>query len=158
MVANQTLAAASGHLLLGHPRRHLEGQSVPAGGAQRDRIARTRSVGQRDPEVLGRVRRCRAGARHGPENDPAYRPTSGRGHATCEPNTSWTAGGTLPGAPVPALGWPGTKNGETHRVWLPAAAQTLLAEMDARGACLPAQWQGHQRHKLVRPCGHLRQA
>ena len=27
---------------------------------------------------------------------------------------------TLPGAPVPALGWPGTKNGETHRVWLPA--------------------------------------
>ena len=23
---------------------------------------------------------------------------------------------TLPGAPVPALRWPGTKNGETHRV------------------------------------------
>ena len=35
----------------------------------------------------------------------------------------------LPGAPVPALGWPGTKNGENHRVWLPAPAQELLAEL-----------------------------
>ena len=35
---------------------------------------------------------------------------------------------TLPGAPVE--GWPGTKNGETHRVWLPSAVQTLLAELD----------------------------
>jgi integrase len=40
---------------------------------------------------------------------------------------------TLPGDPVPALGWPGTKNGATHRVWLPAAAQALLAEMDGTG-------------------------
>jgi len=32
----------------------------------------------------------------------------------------------MPGAP--ALGWPGTKNGENHRVWLPAPAQELLAE------------------------------
>ena len=40
---------------------------------------------------------------------------------------------TLPGAPVPALGWPGTKNGETHRVWLPAPAQKLLAELDGEG-------------------------
>jgi integrase len=36
----------------------------------------------------------------------------------------------MPGAPVPALGWPGTKNGESHRVWLPTAAQALLDELD----------------------------
>ena len=35
----------------------------------------------------------------------------------------------LPGAPVPVLGWPGTKNGENHRVWLPTPAQELLAEL-----------------------------
>ena len=29
----------------------------------------------------------------------------------------------MPGEPVPALGWPGTKNGASHRVWLPKAAQ-----------------------------------
>ncbi len=39
----------------------------------------------------------------------------------------------MPGAPVPALRWPGTKNGQTHRVWLPAPAQTLLADLDASG-------------------------
>jgi integrase len=37
---------------------------------------------------------------------------------------------TLPGQPVPALNWPGTKNGETHRVWLPQPALDLLAELD----------------------------
>lgn len=35
----------------------------------------------------------------------------------------------IPGAPVPALRWPGTKNGESHRVWLPAPVQTLLREL-----------------------------
>jgi integrase len=38
----------------------------------------------------------------------------------------------MPGSPVPALGWPGTKNGATHRVWLPAPVQALLAELDDR--------------------------
>jgi hypothetical protein len=37
---------------------------------------------------------------------------------------------TMPGDPVPALDWPGTKNGASHRVWLPAPVQTLLAELD----------------------------
>jgi integrase len=32
----------------------------------------------------------------------------------------------LPGAPVANI-WPGTKNGETHRVWLPKPVQELLA-------------------------------
>jgi integrase len=35
----------------------------------------------------------------------------------------------MPGDPVPALGWPGTKNGENHRVWLPTSAQELLTEL-----------------------------
>jgi integrase len=38
-----------------------------------------------------------------------------------------------PGKPVPELGWPGTKNGQTHRVWLPRPVQTLLAELDSDG-------------------------
>jgi integrase len=37
---------------------------------------------------------------------------------------------TLPGTPIPTLGWPGTKNGETHRVWLPTPAQDLFNGMD----------------------------
>jgi integrase len=41
---------------------------------------------------------------------------------------------TLPGDPVPALDWPGTKNGATHRVWVPAPAQALLVEMPETGA------------------------
>lgn len=36
---------------------------------------------------------------------------------------------TLPGEPVPSLGWLGTKNGESHRVWLSAPVQAILAEM-----------------------------
>ena len=39
----------------------------------------------------------------------------------------------MPGAPVPELDWPGTKNGASHRVWLPAPAQALLDEMDGYG-------------------------
>jgi integrase len=35
---------------------------------------------------------------------------------------------TLPGKPVPELDWPGTKNGRSHQVWLPAAVQALLAQ------------------------------
>jgi integrase len=32
----------------------------------------------------------------------------------------------LPGAPDPKLGWPGTKNGRTHRVWLPRATGDIV--------------------------------
>jgi integrase len=35
----------------------------------------------------------------------------------------------MPGEPVPALGWPGTKNGASHRVWLPKAAREIIAEL-----------------------------
>jgi integrase len=36
---------------------------------------------------------------------------------------------TLPGEPVTALGWPGTKNGKSHRVWLPAAARAIIDDL-----------------------------
>jgi integrase len=39
----------------------------------------------------------------------------------------------MPGQPVPELGWPGTKNGQTHRIWLPKPVQSLLAELDRDG-------------------------
>jgi integrase len=39
----------------------------------------------------------------------------------------------LPGAPVPALGWPGTKNGASHRVWLPEPVRGLIASDERRG-------------------------
>jgi integrase len=33
----------------------------------------------------------------------------------------------MPGKPVPELGWPGTKNGASHRVWLPAPVRGIIA-------------------------------
>lgn len=35
---------------------------------------------------------------------------------------------TMPGRPVDS--WPGTKNRQTHRVWLPAAVQNIISEMN----------------------------
>jgi integrase len=35
----------------------------------------------------------------------------------------------LPGKPIKELGWPGTKNGESNRIWLPTAVQDLIAEI-----------------------------
>jgi integrase len=37
---------------------------------------------------------------------------------------------TLPGAPDAATGWPGTKNAQTHRVWLPATVQEIIAGLN----------------------------
>jgi integrase len=36
---------------------------------------------------------------------------------------------TMPGAPDTKLGWPGTKNSASHRVWLPQAARDIIAEL-----------------------------
>ena len=44
---------------------------------------------------------------------------------------------TLPGSPVAGLGWPGTKNGQSHRVWLVKPVQELLAELDDDGQLFP---------------------
>jgi integrase len=35
----------------------------------------------------------------------------------------------MPGAPDPEFGWPGTKNGANHRVWIPAPALALIKEL-----------------------------
>ena len=40
----------------------------------------------------------------------------------------------LPGAPVPSLGWPGTKNAQGHRVWLSAPVQALIAQFAGEDA------------------------
>jgi integrase len=56
----------------------------------------------------------------------------------------------MPGAPVGDV-WPGTKNGESHRVWLPQAVQALLAELrddDATSGYLFASPRGGPISKL----------
>ena len=35
----------------------------------------------------------------------------------------------MPGPKMPDIGWPGTKNGEDHRVWLPAPARAIINEL-----------------------------
>lgn len=35
----------------------------------------------------------------------------------------------MPGKPEAATQWPGTKNGESHRVWLPAKVQAIIADL-----------------------------
>ena len=52
----------------------------------------------------------------------------------------------LPGDPVPALGWPGTKNGASHRVWLTEPVRKLLAEVGdgATGYALPGDDRGRR--------------
>ena len=34
----------------------------------------------------------------------------------------------MPGKPVPELQWPGTKNGQSHRVWLPKAVRAIIGD------------------------------
>src|SRR6516165_11294512 len=57
---------------------------------------------------------------------------------------------TMPGEPVGDV-WPGTKNGESHRVWLPQAVQALLAKLrddDATSGYLCASPHGGPISKL----------
>jgi len=42
----------------------------------------------------------------------------------------------MPGEPVASLGWPGTKNGATHRVWIPEPARAVLAQLPQSGFLL----------------------
>jgi integrase len=39
----------------------------------------------------------------------------------------------MPGEPVETLGWPGTKNAESHRLWLPAPVQALIGTQYQKG-------------------------
>jgi integrase len=54
----------------------------------------------------------------------------------------------LPGQPVPELGWPGTKNGASHRVWLPKPVQDILAELKGDGGFVFAGSRGRPVHGL----------
>jgi integrase len=56
----------------------------------------------------------------------------------------------MPGEPVPELGWPGTKNGASHRVWLPKAAQALLAELDDAAGFVFANGRGQRLDRAMR--------
>jgi integrase len=40
---------------------------------------------------------------------------------------------SLPGLPLPDLDWPGTKNAQNHRVWMPEPAQQTIAGLDFDG-------------------------
>ena len=44
----------------------------------------------------------------------------------------------MPGEPVPSLGWPGTKNGDSHRIWLPAPVRDIIGS-GATGFVFPGQ-------------------
>jgi integrase len=55
---------------------------------------------------------------------------------------------TMPGEPVPALGWPGTKNAQGHRVWLSAPVQALLAEIGGAAGFVFAGPRGRAVAKL----------
>jgi integrase len=55
---------------------------------------------------------------------------------------------TMPGAPVPALDWPGTKNGQGHRVWLPATVQELIGNGDS-GPVFPSVGQLDRQLRAV---------
>jgi integrase len=37
---------------------------------------------------------------------------------------------TMPGLPDDKFGWPGTKNGQTHRVWLPKPVRDVITDID----------------------------
>jgi integrase len=52
---------------------------------------------------------------------------------------------SLPGDPVPALSWPGTKNGASHRVWLSTAVQEIIGADHSSGPIFT----GITRHLLA---------
>jgi integrase len=58
---------------------------------------------------------------------------TGEHRLTDDNGQTYTASGgwwSLPGAPDTAMGWPGTKNGQAHRVWLSKPAVAVLAELE----------------------------
>jgi integrase len=58
-------------------------------------------------------------------------------------NGSWWQ---MPGEKIETLGWPGTKNGESHRVWLPAPALALIGNGATTGFVFAGR-----RGRAVRP-------
>jgi integrase len=63
----------------------------------------------------------------------------------------------LPGEPAPELGWPGTKNSESHRIWLPQAVQAIIAEL-GDGATTGFVFAGERSRPVGRLDGAMREA
>jgi integrase len=55
----------------------------------------------------------------------------------------------LPGEPIPDI-WPGTKNGRTHRVWIPAPAKAIIADLLDDNAPTGFVFAGQRGGPLVR--------
>jgi integrase len=63
----------------------------------------------------------------------------------------------MPGEPIPDI-WPGTKNGRTHRVWIPAPAKAIIADMldgDAPTGFVFAGQRGGPLARLDKPAREL---
>jgi integrase len=56
---------------------------------------------------------------------------------------------TMPGLEIVAIGWPGTKNKQTHRVWLPEAVREIIAELDGSSATSGFVFTSESREKPV---------
>jgi integrase len=55
----------------------------------------------------------------------------------------------MPGEPVPTLSWPGTKNGQSHRVWLPAPVVEIIDEIGEKTGFVFAGSRGRPVRKLA---------
>ena len=130
IVANQTLAAASAIFSWAMREEFAHGQSVRQDRAQHDTKPRACLIGQRDPAFWRALE----------EADPrtaalkfilltGQRPGEVAHLRREHIKDGWWE---MPGEPVPNLGWPGTKNGQAHRVWLPETARDLLRHAQAR--------------------------
>lgn len=54
----------------------------------------------------------------------------------------------MPGQPQPSSGWPGTKNGQGHRVWLPPPALAVVGELERRTGFVLADRHGQPVERL----------
>src|SRR6516225_5999359 len=63
---------------------------------------------------------------------------------------------TMPGAPCPEVGWPGTKNSLTHRVWLPQALRDIIAELGNGEEPTGFVFSGHGRRAIKELDGAMR--
>ena len=127
-VANQALTTASAIFAWATARKSWP--PIPAPDrAQRDQEPRARLSEARCRNSGPRSRRRLVG--RGAQDDSADRPASRRVSPTCGASTSSTAGGRCRASPCLAR-LAGTKNGATHRVWLPAPVRAIIDELDER--------------------------
>jgi hypothetical protein len=62
---------------------------------------------------------------------------------------------TMPGEPDHKLGWPGTKNGQSHRVWLPEVVRDIMADIDGdstTGFVFTTGSRGNPWASSLKPC------